>query len=107
MAIIDKETEELLYTLVNMACPFGEGWPDSRKLIQVAYLASHDLLTTTYAYSYVHLWKRTPDGFEMVLRLNTEGYMEFTADCGKLVKLTASAASDKLLASKIATRTSS
>jgi hypothetical protein len=83
--IVDHQTNETLYTLKGIRCPYAPdtSFADEGLPIVIAYQATHDLLATFYDYhtSSVTLWTRRNGFYERILRLNTEGYaLEFTAD---------------------------
>lgn len=83
--IVDINTDEVLYALVNVRCPYtpAHWYAEEGLAIVAAYNPTHDLIAT-YGRNWepeVSIWQRRDDGYERALRLNTNGYLlEFTGD---------------------------
>jgi hypothetical protein len=83
--IIDINTEEVLYALDSVRCPYtpAHWYAEEGLAIVAAYNPTHDLIATYSRYweAEVSIWQRRDDGYERALKLNTNGYLlEFTDD---------------------------
>lgn len=84
--IVDAESHDTLYRLIDVNCPYSpDDYFDTKGiLVAVAYDPAHYLLATYHGSvgeGYVSIWTRRDGQYERVLRLNSDGYaLEFTDD---------------------------